>query len=162
MGIAAPKLASHPTDGTKRKGAVPSALLVGAVSTAIAFAIVDLLFYVVSQQFMVWRQVRTEFAFSLPSDHYSTVIVGVLLGAAVAQSRTWIIPGCIGFVLYLLCFPTFGWSGPGDLFAAIEPLINLRYELMGIALMMVTITSMAWARRENLRSIATSAADQTD
>ncbi len=157
MGIAAPNLAKPWTSDDRPKQSVFVVLRIVSVSTVIAFAIIDLLYYVVALQLQVWFRPRTEFAFALPSHNYAAMVVGVLIGLAILRSRTWVIPCALGFVLYLLTFPVTAWSGPEELYDAVRPLAELQFELVGIALVINAALLIFWVRREKLRALASQA-----
>lgn len=114
-------------------------------ATAISYAGANAVYYWTSQQFLTWRQPRTEYAFH-PGFLLSPwmLLLAVVVGAAVVQSRSIFLPALLSVIVVAAVFPTFAWSGPQDLFVAIWPLMMVKLGLMFLALLVDILLVYLW------------------
>ena len=119
-------------------------LVLACVSTIFCFGLADIIFGVAEIQFSLWRQVRTEFAFQLPSHNIFTMIVCVFMSSISLIKRQWIIPFLIGLILSMFSYGGYSFSGPGYLMTAVEPLLNLHYELILFAYLLNAYIIATW------------------
>jgi len=114
------------------------------ISTLLIFALLDTGFLFYSRRFETWRQVRTEFAFTIPATQLMAVMACLLTSTIGRRSRSWIVPVGVGFVLVGITTPSVVWSGPGYLYQAVDPLISLRSMLGMWGWLFNSIFLIAW------------------
>jgi len=73
------------------------------------------------------------------------LIFAVVVGAAVVQSRSFVLPALLSVFVIAVIFPTFAWSGPGDLLAAIWPLMMVKFGLMFLAILVNIALAYIWS-----------------
>jgi|GEM_PF-1296229 len=109
-------------------------LSVALVTTLVCFTIANIVFDQVASGFTRWRQIRTEFAFRPPSHHMLLIVFLICGGTVAIRCRQWIVPIGLALILGIFSQDVHAYSGPGYLFRAVQPLIELNSILTGAAL----------------------------
>lgn len=128
------------------------ALVVATIATAVPFTIAKQLFCLEAHQFQFWRQPRTEFAFHLMWNQNLSVAICIAAGFYAALTRRLAFPGILAFIfLFVFAGPTIAWTGPGDLFNEILPLINVGLAMPVAAMLINGLLILLWRiyRRRN-------------
>jgi hypothetical protein len=119
---------------TKATMPIARALAVAGLATFIPVVLANAVFLSQASGFAYWRGPRTYFAFSnISATSPGFLLTCVAVGFVAVYTGKVLVPFFASLVLVTLYGPVFAWSGPGDLFNAISPLISLNVSLSGAA-----------------------------
>ncbi|MDR3692959.1 MAG: hypothetical protein P4L46_26505 [Fimbriimonas sp.] len=101
------------------------------VATFLTFAVLDGIILWQSMGYTQWRQVRTEFAFVLPSHNWLAILICMGTSMVALLKRQWIVPVCVCFVLlyFSLSLDMLVISGGAEI-SRVMPLYELRVNLI--------------------------------
>ena len=134
MGIIAHRAVHRRTQEKRQDWSPAKSLVVACVASFVSFGTADALFLRLARSFEFWRQARTEFAFAVPTHNYMAVLLCIAFGAIAVQTKHWLIPLGVGYLVINLTYTVWSWSGPGELLHAVLPLIDYRHQTFDAAL----------------------------
>jgi hypothetical protein len=130
-----------------------SALLGSAGVVAVALLCVLTVFNFAAGYSEYGRNVRTEFAFTVPVGFYVLVPLAWIGAAYILQTGRWLAVTVILVVLSGIASPPIAWSGPGYMLDAVRPLANLRTGL-GTSLVLLSVGIAFLCRPRRARAIS--------
>ena len=153
MRVSALKLTRTRVDNHPELNSPAVSVAVAAVATILSLVIANTLLMAHAQQFVQWRQLRTEFAFASICGDHVFALVCIFVGYVAIQTRRWMFAFLIGTILALMSVPSGFHSGPYELMKAVRPLMSFHGDMLAVsyAINLILVASWVQVAKRSLR-----------
>lgn len=119
-----------------------------AALVVITVAIITLVSYAgVASTFNEVRTLRNEFAFQVPTTTFPLLLITWIGCASIMQAGRWALATFLMLVLSAVLVPPIAYSGPGYMYQAVEPLVNVRAALFLVYPVACAFVSLALVKK---------------